>query len=785
MGISSFAQTSWNDLAIENQSYTIPAGTKEEFQNVYLNTNKSILTVNGTLIVHGNLDMVGNQSQFIMGPDAVVIIYGDFLSSNSVSITAKSYLIIYGSFINNTPSNKAELDIEGGNIYIFGTVDNWGENFTTCDAYEGNTEELNTETCDYGTKDDFDDNADDFPDDVKELLPCVANYAWTGAVDSNWNNTANWSCDQVPDLSTSVLIPSGLNNYPTVNSGANALAKDLTIDAGAELIITNNWIRIAGTLANSGSLNVENGSVSFEGTSAQTIPAGAFTGNRVLKLRINNVAGVSSQATIEIINSLEVTTGIFATGNDLTLLSTASGTAYIEGSGAGEITGLVKMQRFLNNGFGYKYFSSPFSNSTVADFSGFMDLTEATTGFPHFYEYLENRKDSDGNDLTGWQAYTAPANSLDIARGYALNISGSNSPVTIEIAGEVNNGPVSISLENNGGLFTKGFNLVGNPYPSPIDWDLMTPGLSGIDNAVYFFKAGSENRYTGTYSSFVNGVSTGVNNTIIPSMQGFFVRVSDPGTATLDFSNAVRTGNLVSQAFYKTKRNKILPQIKLTAGFAGETNSDATVIYFESGATPAFQKELDALKLLNTTAEVPSLYSISGEQEKLSINAISAAEFQEIPLGINSEKGGQMIIELKNVQNVFPSTFIYLKDQKNKLIHNLWEVPAYSFTSQKGENNNRFSLILSSENLSEDLLKSSFALFSAHNFEGDILVRLQLSENVLGTVILSNLSGQVLQKRKGKGKEELRFSGISAPGVYLVTLELGNEIQTKKILIKK
>ncbi|NJY62471.1 T9SS type A sorting domain-containing protein [Salinimicrobium sp. CDJ15-81-2] len=622
---------------------------------------------------------------------------------------------------------------------------------------------------------------------VSQSVSLYVNSAgiWTGAADTNWNNTANWSCSSLPTRTTNVVIPSGLTNYPIINTGANALAKNLTIEAGAEVTLTNNWLRIAGELVNSGNLNTETGSVSFEGTSAQTIPAGAFTGNRIQNLRINNLVGVTSQTTIEITNSLEVTAGTFATGDDLTLISNASGTAFIEGSGGGEITGTVKMQRYLDNGFGYKYFSSPFSNSTVADFSGFMEFSEATTGFPHFYEYLEGRRSGDTTDISGWQAFLEPGNSLNIAKGYALNISGVTDPVTIELSGIVNNGDVNIVLENNEGEYTKGFNLVGNPYPSPIDWSLMLPDLAGIDDAIYFFKAGSEDRYTGTYSSFVNGVSTRMNTTIIPSMQGFFVRVSEPGTATLNFTNAVRTGNETTQGFYKAKNTRIIPQIKLNAGYSGETISDAAVIYFQSGATSGFEKDLDALKLLNTAAEVPSLYSLTEKQEKLSINAISSAEHQEIPLGINTEKPGKMFIELAGVENIFPSANIYLKDQKNKLVHNFSEEPIYSFTSQKGENNNRFSLIFSSEKLSEDQLRSETEDFSVYSAEAEILVKLNLSENTSGNVILSNISGQVLQRKAGKEKEELRFSGITAPGVYLVSLEFENERQTKKILIKK
>ncbi|MFV8282877.1 hypothetical protein ACNKXS_15180, partial [Christiangramia marina] len=37
---------------------------------------------------------------------------------------------------------------------------------------------------------------------------------WRGATDTNWNNASNWSCGSIPDLTTEILIPDGLPNYP-------------------------------------------------------------------------------------------------------------------------------------------------------------------------------------------------------------------------------------------------------------------------------------------------------------------------------------------------------------------------------------------------------------------------------------------------------------------------------------------------------------------------------------------------------------------------------------------
>lgn len=43
---------------------------------------------------------------------------------------------------------------------------------------------------------------------------------WTGAVNTAWENPGNWGCGIIPNATTDVTIPTGLVNYPVVNSAA-------------------------------------------------------------------------------------------------------------------------------------------------------------------------------------------------------------------------------------------------------------------------------------------------------------------------------------------------------------------------------------------------------------------------------------------------------------------------------------------------------------------------------------------------------------------------------------
>ena len=160
------------DLNVDKDGWVIPVEKKEVYQNVTLKDNSSVLEVNGTLIVNGNLVMDGNNSQFIMGPDALVVVYGNFIAHNQVNISVSSFLIVYGDFSQKTGSGQAEIDATSGNIYIFGDVDENWNNFDTCLDYEGNVSELGTEACDYGTGDNYEDNYEEFPEDFKDAVNC-------------------------------------------------------------------------------------------------------------------------------------------------------------------------------------------------------------------------------------------------------------------------------------------------------------------------------------------------------------------------------------------------------------------------------------------------------------------------------------------------------------------------------------------------------------------------------------------------------------------------------------
>ena len=635
------------------------------------------------------------------------------------------------------------------------------------------------------------------------------NNYWSGAIDSDWNKAGNWDCDLIPSFINNAVVNNVLTSYsyPLLNTGAAGACKNLTVSLGSSLIVLDNTLNISETVSNSGTFNSLNGSVAFVGTSAQTIPANVFFNNRIRNLIIDNPAGVSSSGNLEITGFLRVDQSTFNTGDSLTLISDSTQTALIDGSGNGQVVGLVKMQRYLDETFGYKYFSSPFSNSVVGDFSPYVNLTAT---FPNFYTYDENREDANGNDATGWKAYTSSAATLNILTGYALNFGDTlASPKTVEISGTVNNGNQQISIYNNNGFYTQGFNLVGNPYPSPIDWNAATGWTkSNIDNALYFFTAGNTNMYTGTYTSYVNGIQSadGLSSNIIPSMQGFFVHVTDTGiypvSGTLGMTNEVRVTNF-SQEFLKTPDSgkfisvsqKVLnspepdkpPLIRISAGFEKEGKTDPAVLYFPHFAKLSFEKDKDALKLMNTDVSVPNLYSLTPENKKLSINALPKSgsnEVKKIPLGLKTEKDGWMSIGLQDLQNL-PSNFnVYLIDSEKRIGQNLSRKPRYRFYAKSGQHDSRFHLMFSETEISNPAIAFDEP-FSIKTIGGKVMVNMNLETGQNGVLLASTVTGQILDRKNVSEKQILEIEGIKSSGIYFFSINLKDGLFSKKVLIQK
>jgi len=553
----------------------------------------------------------------------------------------------------------------------------------------------------------------------------------------------------------------------------------LTISSGTILLASAGNMILQGNITNNGSWINYTSTIVFSGNNQLL--------NGTTPISYNNIiVDPGSTTTIttpgQSLSGILLCNGIFNANGNLTLLSSEYQTAIIDGSGTGEVIGNVTMQRYLFSGFGYKYLSSPFQAATVSEFSDNMKLADP---FPAFYTYDES------STTSGWVTYIDPAGVLNPAQGYAVNFGDTDPPIVFDVTGVVNNGSLSVTLFNHNNLYSQGFNLIGNPYPSPIDWDAPSGWTKiNIDNALYYFEASTTDQYGGNYVTYAEGVSSnGLATNLIPSMQGFFVHVTDgswPVTGTLAMNNSVRLTDLTHPLTKSDNNSRSL--IRLTAEFSDDSLSvDPLVIYFDEKATETFDGQLDALKLMNTDFMVTNFYAVGPDGVKLSICALPVISdtLYKVPLGLKINRDGNILFKIRNLEGNLAEMEISISDVSAKTEHDLLSGKDYRLDLTTGLYENRF--FLNFRNIGTGITDNTGGgddLFTVYCSHGILKIKIGSLPAAEGTLIISNLTGQLplIKKYYEPGYYELN-PGLKN-GIYIISFLSGTRRSSKKVFIQ-
>ncbi|WP_460502006.1 FG-GAP-like repeat-containing protein, partial [Hymenobacter agri] len=506
-------------------------------------------------------------------------------------------------------------------------------------------------------------------------------------------------------LAGNVVVNSStiINSGGTLNDGCFVLSGggDFTLAPGGTLGICNaqglSSTAGQGTLQNTGfrSLSTDATYV-YNGTAAQV--TGGQLPFQVRSLTSTNSNTVTLSQAVSVAQVLTLNAGsLNLNGRTLTLLSNASGTALVANPGFGSVIGnTVAVQRYidpsLNPGLGYRHLVAPVAGATVAAFGSggttpvVNDAYNAAADpgsvnpFPTIYRYDQSRlATSPATTLSafdrGWVSPTDLSNAAQLATtGFTVQLPGAS---TLSFTGQVGNGNGSISLSSNSDATAAnaGLNLIGNPYPAPLDLSTITAGQrANMDAAFYVFESTSQ--YGGSYRTYINGVGT---NSLVGTAQAFFVRVTAGQTSgSLGLSNANRVTTFGQQApVRRTAETRPLVQLDLkgTTGLA-----DAFIAYAQGGATAGFDGEYDAPKLANSSGL--NLSSTAASGERLAIEG--RPEFLAatvLPLSVGVPAAGTYTITATQLLNLPAGLDAYLRDAQTGQTVNLRTQPSYSFTA--------------------------------------------------------------------------------------------------------
>jgi hypothetical protein len=425
-------------------------------------------------------------------------------------------------------------------------------------------------------------------------------------------------------------------------------------------------------------------------------------------------------------------------------LSVANGGSFIP---TGTVTGDVTVLRNIAGLNQYHFLSSPISNAALGNVFPAGDVLNI---------YLREYNEATGN----WVNLAIPA-TLENGKGYSFFMDIANTTATF--TGTLNNSNVLPMMSNSGtsgNTNYDGWNLLGNPFASAIQWGLGSWALNNVNNEVHVWSNGVYLSYAGGTGSLTDG--------IIPAQQGFFVKANAP-VPSLTIPTASRLHS--SQGFYK---NNIADLLRLDVS-DNSTYTDATFVRFNYDATEEFDQAFDAHKLDNDEA-APMLYTMHGET-RFSINTLkSISETPEVPVYFKAGADGEYTINASGMES-FENRIIYLTDLLTGLRQDLRENPVYAFNASTGDDANRFKLSFATVGIGEQP-GLNIGVYAAN---GEI--RLQLPEAMRGTVNVASLSGQILLSRNFSASGEFGIRTQLPAGIYLVTVVTDQGIATRKVFI--
>lgn len=345
-----------------------------------------------------------------------------------------------------------------------------------------------------------------------------------------------------------------------------------------------------------------------------------------------------------------------------------------------------------------------------------------------------------------------------------------------------------------------GFNLVGNPYPSNVDlqvlysrnssqiepdfrfWDNKANDNGGQQHGAGYngrayarYNAVSDiGNEAGYYLDPTQTIGTKKPNKILKVGQGMMVQALGLGKS-LSWNNApdVKTVDNAGSVFF----GKTSPDNRYWLTMKTPENLILTAAFtYIPELSNAFEKGDSKV----TSGESDSFYSMTSDAEKVVINARSIFNPDDVvPLGTTHYAAGSYTISLGDHEGIFANgQNVYLKDKELNIVTNLSEGP-YSFTSNSGQFTNRFEIVYLPQTTLDvtGVNKESVQIYR----DGEDFVVKASTKNIKD-VELYEMSGKLIFKKSSATREVRINASQLANGIYMVKAYLENgEVTTKKV----
>lgn len=502
-------------------------------------------------------------------------------------------------------------------------------------------------------------------------------YTWSGGASGSYNVATNWTPNRNSISSNDVLVFNTAGNILIDNVQTQTI-KNIIVSNAASLTLQNSTT--AAVLTVSDNMNICSDATLIAGTNCS--------------LNIASTGSVNVNGTLN-------------TNNSVTLKSDNIGSASI-GISTGTISGNTNIERFISPQRAYRLLSHPFNNNIpLNNLLSYVDITgPAGNGFTNgggniasAYSY------NTASDL--WQAYSNASDTWNATQGLLLFIRGKNgeglnganagndtysgggpSNVIISLAGNLNTGNVNFTTGNS-----NTWNLIGNPYASPIDITQATNLITtaGSSNAyIYVWDANAQQTFKAVQSGAY--VAKQLNSSIIiPSGAAFFVKNTTGTSQTITFTENCKTVNATPLSLFGlNNQNKIVLLVEKDNRFWDEVS-----LQFNDSSSSASTDINDLDKFNNTNF---NFYSIGSDKKNLAADArsLSFGKTDTILLGLNSAINSVFTIKVSQLHLPSNSSAYFHDKFSNRLLqidNNFnYEFEITDDTSSQG--NDRFEVII-------------------------------------------------------------------------------------------
>ena len=453
----------------------------------------------------------------------------------------------------------------------------------------------------------------------------------------------------------------------------------------------------------------------------------------------------------------------------------------------GSVTGNISYNRYVNSVGTNEWdlIGAPVSGQSLEAFVTANASTLATNGTTFAIGYYENADDT-------WTNYTTStivgAGNFEMGKGFQMaTISGGTLKFTGAPASQTQTQAIINNDAANSGAGTR-WSLVSNPFPSYIH------GNTNADSSNNFLTVNSDklhDSYEAIYGYDADGIGSGYtvyNNTTtargIAPGQAFMVASDNTSYDNVSFTTAMRTTEGGDDFIAGNPVTYFELVVKL---YEGETEIEDTKFYFKDGLTLGLDPGYDAGHFNQSAALLTRLVA-EDQGVGLAVNAMGIESINDVvvPLEINRASGETFRITVDTF-DIFGGINVYLEDNQNDTMTLLNEQDFELTPENTLGGVGRFFIHFTQSVLStQDEINTSHLNAYKLNINSFITIEGLANQGGQTSVTVYDILGkQVVSATLDNHTNTQKISTETvAAGIYIIKLDSGNTIVTKKLIIK-